>query len=368
MEEFFDSIPHPYMKFEDCPNPPEWLHELAIEKVKLLLLEGNLTDFYESWSEFAKNNFPFVEFSKKIVGFETNYGTTTSVDEAYGAKIHAQNSEVIITFVSTHIDDIRFWACVGFNSNKEICDFQLGRCRIYHTPNYIKESRFERITLSEDPLIVLSRPTKAGDKYPCVFMINSQWHLGIDGRMGYCDLYKDYEYLPGANIAFIRGEYTEQMLDFPEPPAAYSAALMQQIMARSDITDIYAIFQGYGVLWMNRIIRKFGGMIKGAIIINPPSKKIEGFPGMENYDFSKFPEDIPVLLLHSELDQLIPDEDKIEWLDFAATKKNITVRKYDKCDHMLMSCETLLDKIDYGVNERHLSDVALRDIALFIRK
>lgn len=365
-EEILSTIPLPYIKVADIHDVPDWLHKRAVEQMEQVFIEGNLSDFYESWNEDVKQNFPYVNFAKQIAQLEQFYGVVDRIDRAIGAKAHPKVPGVILTFVICYIENVRMFSLVAYNDKQEVVEFNYGRCCIYHPPEYIKETRFERLELSEDPKIVISRPTKAGDKYPAAFIINMQWQLNVDGRIGYTFIYKDYEYLSSANVAFIRGEFTEDMLDAPEPASAYAAALMQQLMARSDITDIFIIFQGHGVLFMNRILRKFGGVIKGAILINPAAKPLKNFPMVE-YDFNQFPEDIPILLLNSDFDQIVEQEEKDQWIKFASQKKNVTIKNYDHCDHMLMPCPQKLEGFEYSAYEFHMSDVALRDITTFIR-
>jgi hypothetical protein len=346
---------------------PEWtsfILDKAVADMKMLFFDGNVSAFYESWSENSKKCLKFVEFGTTLTAYERLYGKMERIEGTIGLK-ETNFPTIYGTDVKGYIGKDEFLLTVTYNEKKQICDFMMRRACIYHQPEYIKESRFERITLNDDPRFILSRPTKAGDKYPAAFIVSAACQLDVDGRMGYCFIYKDYEYLASANIALLRGEYSEEMLDTGDPIPVFAGQSMQHLMARSDISKIFIIVMGYGSLFLTKILRKFSGVIAGVILINPAFYKFPQSP-MEDFDPSKLPKDVPLFVIQAGFDNQLPKQDKEKWKEVAAAI-GAKYQFYDKMEFSLMPTDRLFHPQEYGMHEHHVSDVALRDIATWIR-
>jgi hypothetical protein len=346
---------------------PEWtgfILDKAVADMKSLFFDRNISDFYDSWSENSKKFTTFANFGQMVTAFEQLYGKLDKIEGNNGLR-EAKNPEYYGTDVKAYVEGDEFLLTVTYNKDRQVGDFLIRRACIYHPPSYVKESRFERITLCDDPRFILSRPTKAGDTYPAAFIVTAACHLDVDGRMGFCFFFRDYEYLSSANIALLRGEYTEEMLDTGDPIPVYAGHAMQHLMARPDINKIFLITQGYGSLFLSKILRKFSGVIAGVVLINPAFEKYPDSP-MEDFDINKMPKDVPLFVIQSGFDNVVPEEDQNKWKEIATSLKAKYVF-YDKMDHSLVPTDHMFSPQEFGMHEFHISDVALRDIATWIR-
>ena len=351
------------------PELPEWtsfIQEQALNDCKKIFEQREIEDFYNSWSEISKKSSSYANFGKNIMNFEQFYGKMEHVTDVgpvfpsrmapgfYGTNVHIDGKEA------------EFTVYISYNKDHEVGEFVMGKRCVYHPPEYIKESRFERVVISENPRMIYVKPTKAGDKYPAVFVASAACHLDCEGRIGYSYLYRDYEYFPSANIALVRGEYTEEMLDTGDPVGAYSGKVMQFLLSQSNITNIFVIIPGYSMLLLPKLLRKFNGVIRGVICLNPAFYKTPEAP-YDDIDVSKIPTDVPILMIQTGFNQFMPPKDQEQWNKVGPKFSNITMKYYKMMDYSLFPTDRMLPENEYGIREFHVSDVALRDIATWIR-
>ena len=355
---------------EKIPDPPEWtsfIREQAVRDCKEIFEERKVEDFYNRWSEITKQSATFGSFCMTISKFENFYQKIEQVVDAPGRLLPSNFNPLFWgIFVNLKGKTEEFAAFVAYNEKKEVGEFTLKRRVIYHPPDYIKESRFERVKISDNPRMMYVKPTKAGDAFPALFVASTACHLDWDGNMGFSFLYKDYEYFPSANIGLVRGEFTEEMLDSGDPVSAYSAQVMQFLLSQPNITNIFMIVHNYAMLFLPKLLRKFSGVIKGAICINPAFYKDQNAPA-DDIDVTKLPKDVPLLIIQSGFDQFLPKKDHDQWLKVGPQLSNVTMKYYQMMDHYLFPADRVFQQNEYLFKEFHVSDVALRDIAQWIR-
>jgi len=347
-------------------SPPEWIHDYSKEIMSNLFFNGDLVGFYEIWSDFSKTCISYPELGKKLAAFEQTYGRIDRIGDTTSPTLHPRAPGFWCLTLYVYVQDIQFFTFLSFNKDKRLGDFQIGRSCIYHPPDYIKEARFERVTLASDPLVLYSKPTKVSTpQFPVALLIHAACQLSVDGRIGFCFPYKDLEYLPSANIGLIRGEFNEDMLDTGDPIPVFTGRLMQFALNLQEINSVFLIIQAYAALYIPKIARKFSGTIAGIVLINPAWDTIPESP-METMSIEKYPKGIPTLIICSGNDQVLDHSHQNKWKE-AASKIRADYEFYDQVDHFLFSTPEIPPQEEYKVFEKHMSDVPLRRIAQWIR-
>lgn len=180
--------------------------------------------------------------------------------------------------------EIEFFAIIWISITKVILSFNFGRIPCYHTPSFIRDN-FKSEIVHSDPKFLLSRPDKPS--FPIAIFVPPNPQLNIDGQVGQCYPYKDFEFLPSAGVGLIRGEFTEEMISSPSIFELYCGIGVQSIISHSN--SFFLIMYTITALSFPRIFRKFEGMIKGVVFINPIFEAPEGSP-FTSLDPNGFPQ------------------------------------------------------------------------------
>ncbi|OHT02141.1 hypothetical protein TRFO_30904 [Tritrichomonas foetus] len=349
---------------KQCPYP--WIKELAHDSIENCLIKGDIASFYELWSEESKKCMSFADFGRTLAQMGKIYGKFTRVGDVSEPK--EENGGFWSVVVDLYVDDIEFFANVSFNEIKELGHFQYGRKCIYHPPEYIKPARFEHETVKEkDPFILLSKPTKVGNQFPCALLVHTMIEYDINVRMGYCFPARDFEYLSSANIGLLRSTFSEEMINNGDPILNHATKLMEAVLMRDDVSKVFLILHSYASMLIGTILKKFSGIVSGVIVISPRWNAPEGSP-LVTLKEEDLPKDIPILAIAGGYDTIGNPEDFKIWE--SALKKigrNCESVLYDTCDHFMLACPNKPVPGEYSIFEKHVSDVPLRKIAQFIR-
>ena len=345
-------------------TPPPNLQQHAIQAMKELLFDGKLSEFYNTWSEFSKATMDLPNLGRTIAGFQQLYGKIDRVGNCSAPKQEPTNPYFWGMYVDLYVGPIEYFAFVTYNHKFEVGTFSLGKKCIYHPPEYIKEKRFEEIILSENETyfdILFTKPLVP--RFPVAIYIHPFLQLDVDGRMGYTFTSRDYDYLPSANIGTCRFVIQEP----PKPTVLVDQATraLEKLMQRDDVSNYFLILHSHAVFFLQQILMKFSGIFAGVILVNPGSEPLPGFP-VTSLTLDSIPKDIPVLVLEGGYDQFLKPAEKAWWKD-AASKLGLELVNYDTCDHFLMACDHVPDKMEYSMYEKHMSDVPLRKMASWIR-
>lgn len=345
----------------DCEEdkiPPAWMKEFAKEKVKDLLIDGKIEEFYGYWGQELKNQVPLIELFKILASTHQIYGKMENVLEPLEPttiQFFTYAWEVIVPLIQNSIEfQVNLWISI----NKVILSFRYYRVLAYHPPDYLRNNYTAEIT-NEIPKFLFTKPQKSD--FPIALFVPSNPDLDIDGRLGFCHPHKDLEFLSTAGIGLIRGEFTDQMKETAQIFEQYCAIGVQPIVAASK--SFFLILHSLSTLSFPRIWRKFEGMIKGVVLINPLYESPEGSP-FTTLDLSVFPQ-CNMLMIFGKL-SIIFEKNYKEFSKVAKTIK-AEVEVYDFCDDFLFEGYHNTQALSYGVNEFHLSDVPLRKIASWIR-
>ncbi|KAH0792396.1 hypothetical protein GPJ56_003573 [Histomonas meleagridis] len=355
--------PPPDPSAPKCPYP--WIKEYAIQCLDEGLVKGNIQEFYDKWSENSKKCMNFVSFGRLIAQLQKINGKFTRVGRASEPEEREGAPGFWILRVEMFVDDIEFCVTISFNDKKNIGDFQFCRSCIYHTPSYIKEQLIERVTLFDSPKVLLSKPINTSS-FPCALFVHTMIDKDIDIRMGYTFPGRDLEMLPCAKVGLIRGEYSPEMKQCPVPMIPFASKLMEQATMRDDISNIFFIFHSYSALFIGDIVRKFPGVISGAILVNPAWDAPEEL-GLKSLTDDRIPTDIPLLIIGSGFDQFVEPDQFKKWKKWA-DKHHCESIYYDTCDNFLMQCNHMPSPEEYSIFEKHMSDVPLRKITQWIKE
>ncbi|OHT02980.1 hypothetical protein TRFO_29737 [Tritrichomonas foetus] len=358
--------PLPWAESPPCPYP--WIPEYAIEIVDKCFVKGDITYFYSLWTDYAKKFMTVTDFGRTIAHAVQNYGKFVRVGTATEPKLRAEGLDIWILNVQMfNAEDIEFFVRMSVTPEKQIGDIQFGRCCIYHTPEYIKPDRIERIELNgkEDPYIVLTKPKNFQGQFPCAVFIHTLIQKDVDLRMGFCYPARDYEFLPSVNIGLIRGEYFPEAFQNNNPICDYTAKLIEYTLMRDDVSKVFLILTMFSTLAIKQIVARFPGIISGIVLINPcwfapPDGR------HKNLTIDDVPKDIPLLLIGGGYDFVMNPKDFKAW-EVALKIRNQEIVFYDKLDHFLFSSPNPPMAEEYSIFEKHVSDVPLRKIAQWIR-
>lgn len=348
----------------NCPYP--WIKDYAIECLTDAFIRGNIQGFYDKWSKQSQSCITFMNFGRMVGSFQSINGRFERIGRCSEPTQREGAPNFWLVRVEAFIGAIEFCMTISFNEQKEIGDFQFNRCCIYHAPEYVKEQAIERVMLSNEPSILLCKPSKAVD-YPCVLYVHTMVDKDINQRMGFTFPGKDLEFFPSQRIGVMRGTFTQEMVQSQAPIMQYITKLMEKATLTDEISKIFVLIHSYASVFIGDIVRKFQGSIDGIVLVNPVWDVPED-SGIKKLDEKSIPSDIPVLVIGSGFDQFLPPTDFKKWKDFAAKHKNCEAIFYDKCDHFLMECAHMPHQEEYSMFEKHMSDVPLRKIAKFIKE
>ena len=348
-----------------CPYP--WMQELAKESLERLLLKGEINHFYNMWSDNAKKCMQFLDFGRMIAQTIQMHGQFTAIGEPNTPVLRQGTDDFWLMQVPMFIGDVEFFARISLNGKKQIGDFQYARMCKYHTPEYIKEDRIERVVLSEDdPLTIYTKP-KGADTVPIVTIVHENPQLDVDMRMGYTFIAKDFEYLACAGVGVLRSEYTQEQVDTCDPVIPFTSKCIEAMMGREECGGVFLILIGYTALFIERIAKKFPGSIDGFILVNPAWYAPPESP-LITLEVENVPTDVPILVLAGGKDLQLKPVEFEKWKEAVAKMPNVETVFYDQCDHFMVGCKHNPIPQEYAIFERHVSDVPLRKMAQFIRQ
>ena len=343
------------------------MQAFAKEALERCLLKGEINYFYQLWSDFAKTCMTFLDFGRVLAQTQQMHGKFTSIGEATKPVLREGTEDFWLMDLPMWVDDIEFFARISINPQKQIGDFQFARKCVYHTPSYIKEDRLERIIMNEfDPRTIFTKPKGVTNAMPIVIHCHTMPQADVDLRIGYTFIAKDYEFLACAGIGLLRSEYTEDMFTTGEPPVMFVSKCIEAAMQREECGGIYLLMDSFAALFIDKIVKKFPGIVEGIVLTNPSWTAPPNSP-FKDMQESMIPKDIPMLVIGSQFDNQLPPTEFKKW-KAAAEKAGKETIFYDACDHFLVGCNAMPIPQDYAMMERHISDVPLRKIAQWIKQ
>lgn len=349
----------------ECPYP--WMQETAKAALEGLWLKGDINTFYNSWSDNSKQCMTLLDFGRTIAQTIQMHGQFTSIGEPSKPVLRMGADDFWVMQVPLWVNDVEFFARISFNGEKRIGDFQFARRCVYHTPEYIKEDRIERIVLNEEePRTIYTRPKDAGP-LPIATIIYGNPPLDLDMRMGFTFIARDYEYLANAGIGLVRSEYIQEQVDTGDPVVPFTSKCIEYMMGLDDCAGVFLILMDYTALFIERIVKKFPGTIDGIILANPAWYAPPDSP-LITLEEENIPKDIPMLIIGSAFDLMLQPKEFQKWKEVTSKMPNVEVVFYDQCDHFLVGFSQKPIPQDYAIFERHVSDVPLRKMAQFIRQ
>lgn len=350
--------------FHDNGDLPDWIESTIISYINILIKEKDVEKLHSHYSDECKKINPLDMFQQKFLAFTNFYG---EMDEGITIKYIKKHktTNIYLTRVEITINKAEFNIDLSLNNNKEIIMFLIGKVRIYHPPSYLNSSRFSVERLSEDPLILYSRPTKADEDFPCALLVHASPNVNVSGNVGFCYPYNDFNFLASANIALLRTEYTEAMLQEPVPLFSFSGALIQAAMLKSEISDIFLILYSYSSVFIDKLLKRYQDVFKGIILVNP-IWNVEPGNGIVSLDESKLDGiKVPMLVCYGTNCREVDAKDMSKWDEYCV-KHKIQIYKYENCDYYMIPHDTHDINLN-TMNEYHVSDVFLRDISKWIR-
>lgn len=361
------ALPPPIQQFLVIPSPPcplEWIKDFTHEILENALIKGDISTFYNMWSDESKTCMTFVQFGRTLAHNYQTYGKFTRIGKV--GEPQKMKNDFWFMRVQLFVEDIEFFALISISEDKRLGDFSFGRCCIYHTPDYINNSRFDRIVLNkENPCIVFSKPTNVTGQFPTALFIHSVAGKDVNLRMGFCFPLLDYEFLPSNGIGFLRCDFSESMIETSDPIIAMTSKLMETALMNDDSSKIFLILHSYAANYLNAILKKFPDIVSGVILVNPCWNAPPGSP-LTTMTVEQLPKDMPMLALGGGYDQVNPPGEFANW-ESAMKKVGGESYIYDSCDYFLLACPQKPIPQEYSIFERHISDVPLRKMAQFIK-
>lgn len=361
------ALPPPIQQCLVNPSPPcplEWIKDFTHEVLENALIKGDIASFYQMWSDESKKCMTFVQFGRTLAHNYQTYGKFTRVG-IIGDPQKMINDYWLMR-AQLFVDDIEFFALISINAQKQLADFSIGRCCIYHPPEYINNSRFDRIVVNEsDPRVVFSKPKNVNGQFPTALFIHSIAGKDVNLRMGFCFPLLDYEFLPSNGIGLLRSDFSKTMIETNDPIIAMTSKLMETVMMNDDSDKIFLILHSYAANYITPILKKFPDIVSGIIFINPCWNAPPGSP-IQTMTVEQLPKDIPMLALSGGYDSVNPPGEFSNW-ENAMKKVGGESCVYDSCDYFLLACPQKPIPQEYSIFERHISDVPLRKIAQFIK-
>ena len=351
------------------PSPPcpyDWMKPLAEEVITRGLIQNDVSYLYEKLSDRSKMFITFVDFGRMIATIIQNHGRFQKIRLINEPLLALKNKDFWMLTVECELENEKdFIVKIAFGPTKEIEHFMMFKMLKYHSPQYIKQDRFEEIEVSkENPYILYSKPTKV-QSFPCALFIQPYVQVDIDMRFGFCFPAKDFEFLPSVDIGLIRTEYCESFAQGGNLAVPFASKLIETALSFDEITKIFLIMHSHTVFYMNDIVKKFPDIISGIILINPIINPPQN-TALHAITEADIPKGIPILLVQGGYDTGSTDQEKKTWQGLMKKLGQESVL-YDTCDHLLLSCSHPPLESETSVIEKHVSDVALRCIAQFIR-
>jgi hypothetical protein len=191
-------------------------------------------------------------------------------------------------------------------------------------------------------------------------------HFDVDVRVGFSFVGRDWEFLTMLQVGLLRSEFLESQLESGAPIVPYVSKTLEFAMQLADLGGVYIILQSFAAMYIDDIVKKFPGVIDGVIVVNPvwfaPPDTV-----MVTMEERRIPKDVPLLVVGGGFDSALQPKEFQKWSQ-AAKKIGAESVFYESCDHYLLACDKKPLPQEYGMIEKHLSDVPLRKIAQWIHQ
>ena len=276
---------------EQKPEPTKkTTKDLALEFMSTVL-EENLSDAYNYFSPFMKNQFSYDQFEGTWIYIETTYGNFESIGDTSES---VEDGYDIVFINCTFTDNYFIIFKIVFDENKEISGFwteKIDTINPYVPPEYVNISSFTEyeITIGSDPWILPATITIPNGEglFPSVVLVHGSGANDKDETIGPNKPFKDIAWgLASNGIIVLR--YDKRTKVYPAETAgdknltvkeefvddAIEAVKLLQTYDEVDQKRIYVLGHSLGAM-MAPQIATFEDGISGLIMLAAPARSLE---------------------------------------------------------------------------------------------
>lgn len=339
------------------------LGAFAKELLEASVIKGDSAALFNALTDDFKEKFTISELSRRLAQMEDQHGMFTRIGEPTEPVPNPEHEGFWIFDVPMYVNKMEWFAHLSMNADKKLNDFSFTRRPFYIAPAYFNPHKVETLELSTLPVVKFVKPTKRKTrKLPIAVFVHAVVEVGYDGQMGLRYPFRDFDFIAQKKVGLVRGSYE----NYGEPDTVVALA-RNEIDFAAKLTEnggIFLMLHSVAALFLPRIMELRGDQVKGVILVNPAWEAPPG-SGLDNMTSDKVPHGKPVLLIGSEFDQVMVPDHFEAWKKALGTDAEAVWQ--EKADHFLMTTDNIPDVQDYMKTEGHVSELALRKIATWVK-